>query len=75
MISRDFPYVTILLNSNHLSTNNMYSEYLSREWVNGSEFILMNGDVYFDAEIVTTLLEHPVENMIATDIGVTMVNL
>lgn len=49
--------VKIVDNIRYAETNNMYSLYLAYQCIGDSEFLLMNSDVYFDANIIEGLLE------------------
>ncbi len=51
-LRKNYPFVTIIPNSRYAETNNMYSLYLVSKYVKGGEFLLMNSDVYFDANII-----------------------
>lgn len=61
--------ITFVGNSRYAETNNMYSLYLALKHTDGSGFLLMNADVYFDANIITGLLEKDKEDksLIACD--------
>ena len=48
--------MNVINNSDYEHTNNMYSLFLAKNYVNGSDFLLMNADVYFDANIITGLI-------------------
>lgn len=62
-----YPFVTVISNERYAETNNMYSLYLSGSHVRGEEFLLMNADVYFDADIISGLLEGADCSKIACD--------
>ena len=64
-----YPGVHIIENGEYADTNNMYSAYLAREHMDGSGFLMMNADVFFDASVVEALLAFPAENAIVTEIG------
>ena len=61
--------ITFVENSRYAETNNMYSLYLALKHTEGSGFLLMNADVYFDANIIAGLLEKDKEgnSLIACD--------
>ena len=61
--------ITFVSNSRYAETNNMYSLYLALKHTGGSGFLLMNADVYFDANIIEGLLEKDEEDksLIACD--------
>ena len=56
-------------NKDFRTTNNMYSFWLTKDYING-ECILLNGDVVFDPEILKELRDSSISNLIASDIGV-----
>lgn len=55
-IKEHYPFVKVVSNSRFGQTNNMYSLYLTRDFVYGEEFLLMNSDVYYDANIISGML-------------------
>lgn len=55
-IRNNYPFVHVIENPDYSATNNMYSLYLSSDFVKNEEFILMNGDVYFDSNVIAGLL-------------------
>jgi len=64
-----YPEINIIESVDYATTNNMFSAYLGRDAVGGSDFLMMNADVYFDADIIKDLIsfEHP--DAIVTEIG------
>lgn len=44
--------VTFIINEEYATTNNMYSCFLARKYLDGHEFFLINGDVFLDPEIL-----------------------
>lgn len=56
-LQEHYPFVTIVPNVRYSETNNMYSLYLTRDFVGKNEFLLMNADVYFDSNIISGMLE------------------
>lgn len=66
-ISTTFPNIKIMRNKDFLTTNNMYSLYLTKEFVKNKKFILMNADVFFDKIIIKKLLDDTRENLIVCD--------
>ena len=42
-----YPFVNVINNSDYENTNNMYSLFLAKDYVIGSDFLLMNADVFF----------------------------
>ena len=61
--------INIIYNMNYLSTNNMYSAYLAKDYFYGQEFLMMNADVFYDSSVLETLLQDGFNNSIVTDIG------
>lgn len=54
---KKYDFVNIVDNVRYAETNNMYSLYLAYQYINDSEFLLMNSDVYFDFNIIEGLLD------------------
>ncbi|MEG3055272.1 MAG: HAD-IIA family hydrolase [Methanoculleus sp.] len=61
--------LTIIENKDFLTTNNMYSLYLAKDLLEGHDFILSNGDVVYDPQIVNLLVKDAKTDMIACDKG------
>ncbi len=61
------PFVSVVDNREYDNTNNMYSLWLCRPYIKDEDFLLMNADVFFDANIITGLLKEGCENAIACD--------
>ena len=59
--------VNIIVNKDYDKTNNMYSLYLTKDYIKNENFLLMNADVYYQEEIIKELLESKYENMIVCD--------
>ena len=55
-------------NKDFLTTNNMYSLFLTKNYVKG-KFLLINGDVILEPEIVNDFLLYPYEDSIAVNVG------
>ncbi len=55
-------------NKDFLTTNNMYSLFLTKNYMKG-KFLLINGDVILEPEIVNDFLSYPYEDSIAVDVG------
>ena len=62
-----YPQVHIVSNPRYAETNNMYSLFLTSQYVKGEEFLLMNSDVYYDADIIKGMLEGTGQSKIACD--------
>lgn len=69
-INEIYQGVNIVENKVYESTNNMYSLYLTKEYVKDDNFILMNADVYYEEAIIKELLENDFENLIVCDDGI-----
>lgn len=63
------PEIRIIESVDYATTNNMYSAYLAHEVMENSDFLMMNADVFYDASVVTALLNFEAPNAIVTDIG------
>ncbi|UPW00685.1 HAD-IIA family hydrolase [Halorussus gelatinilyticus] len=59
--------VTVRESEVFANTDNMYSLYLTREDVAGEPFVLTNGDVVFEPELLEDLLDAPAGSAVATD--------
>lgn len=68
-LNENFPFVEIIDNEEYLKTNNMYSMFLTKSFVNEESFIFMNADVFFEEMIIKELLEDERENLIVCDNG------
>lgn len=66
-LKEKYPFITIVSNPRYDETNNMYSLYLTAQYVKGEEFMLMNSDVYYDANIIEGMLEGENCSKIACD--------
>ncbi len=69
VVSSKYPNIKIIESEDYANTNNMYSAYLAKDLLVNSDFLLMNADVYYDASIITELLNSKYKNAIVTDIG------
>jgi len=68
-IGKQFPGVKFIRSVDYATTNNMYSAFLAREAMGSSPFLMMNADVFFDASVITALINDPAENAIVTEKG------
>jgi len=59
--------ISLVENTKYLETNNMYSLYLAKEYVNG-RFILMNGDIVIEPSLFDDFLRFTHEDAIAVDV-------
>lgn len=66
-LKEKYPFITIVSNPRYDETNNMYSLYLTAQYVKNDEFMLMNSDVYYDANIIEGMLEGENCSKIACD--------
>lgn len=55
-LKETYPDVNVIPNLRYGETNNMYSLYMAEDKVRGEGFLLMNGDVYFDENIIAGML-------------------
>lgn len=56
-LKKHYPFVKIVANPRYDQTNNMYSLFLTSEYLKEQEFLLMNSDVYYDDNIIAGMLE------------------
>lgn len=68
-LNEKYPTVHVIENDVYDTTNNMFSLYMTMEYVRGDEFLLMNSDVFHDANIEAGLINSKEENMIACEYG------
>lgn len=68
-VNKVFPNLNIIESVDYENTNNMYSALLGKEYVADSSFIMMNADVFFDASVISSLLDFEAPNAIVADIG------
>ncbi len=61
--------VTLVENTEHETTDNMYSLFLARAHLEGQPFVLTNGDVVFDPTILRDVLSDPREGLMAVERG------
>lgn len=68
--------IKIVESIDYASTNNMYSAYLGIKSMfsdnvaeNITPFLMMNADVFYDASVITSLLQDTQPNLIVVDIG------
>ncbi|NVM36984.1 MAG: HAD-IIA family hydrolase [Candidatus Lokiarchaeota archaeon] len=62
------PKIILIENEDFLTTNNMYSLFLTNDYIKNS-FLLINGDVILDPEIIDEFIKFPIEDAIAVDVG------
>lgn len=68
-LNEKYPFVQVIENEFYDTTNNMFSLYMTMEYVRGSEFLLMNSDVFHDANIEAGLINSKETNMVACEYG------
>ena len=68
-LNENYQGINIVNNVDYNKTNNMYSMYLARNFVEGEPFIMMNADVFYEEDIIKELLEDKRENLIVCDDG------
>ena len=66
-LDQHFSDLHYIQNAEYLNTNNMYSAYLSRLYLCGEAFIMMNADVFFDTSALANLLSFESSNAIVVD--------
>jgi L-glutamine-phosphate cytidylyltransferase len=65
--------IPVLSNREFATTNSLYSLWLARDHVSNSEFVLLNGDVLFDAHVLGQVLDHPAPTALLVDDRVALV--
>lgn len=68
-LNKAFDNIIIVESKEYLTTNNMFSAYLCREAIGNSEFLMMNGDVFFDLSVLETLIGFDGSDAIVVDKG------
>ncbi|MCM3493466.1 HAD-IIA family hydrolase [Paenibacillus sp. FSL K6-1566] len=66
-----YKYIKLNFVENHdfEITNNMYSLYILKEFIKGKSFILCNGDIIFEEQILTQMINSKISDLIAVDEG------
>jgi len=64
-LNHKYPFVKTIVIPEYNSTNNMYSAYKAMNYLANTDFLMMNGDVFFDAEIINNLINCSSANAIA----------
>lgn len=72
-INEKYPDIEVINNYRYNETNNMYSLFLTKEFVYNDNFLLMNADVYYDSCIIKGIIQEPLISKIACDKSVFMV--
>lgn len=62
----DLP-VTFVYNSQYRTTNNIYSLYLTRPFINNEDALLLDSDIVFDSRIISVLLQEKDKNVLAVN--------
>ncbi|GCB33144.1 phosphocholine cytidylyltransferase family protein [Bacteroides faecalis] len=57
--------ITFIYNEQYASTNNIYSLWLTRPYVDKENILLLDSDIIFDSQIVTNLLKSDKEDILA----------
>lgn len=66
--NKDFK-IKIIDNEIYEHTNNMYSFYLTREYVKGKSFVLNNADLSVDSRLVASMIADERDDLVAVDVG------
>lgn len=61
--------VKVIQNIDYKTTNNMYSLFLGEKYLNNESFILMNADVFFNEDIINSLLNCNKGNLVVCERG------
>ncbi len=64
---RNVRKIRIIENRDYAITDNIYSLYLTKDFVKGKEFILLNGDTVFDEEIIKKLVNEKEKDVAPID--------
>lgn len=64
-----YPEAKVIESVDYATTNNMYSAFMGRNNVEGSEFLMMNADVFYDASVIENLLAFESSDAIVVDMG------
>ncbi|MDO4703094.1 phosphocholine cytidylyltransferase family protein [Tannerella sp.] len=66
-VNERFPQLrcTFIRNENYASTNNIYSLWLARDVMRGSDFLLLDSDIFFAPELIAALLQSPSADCLA----------
>ena len=68
-----WPHIKIIKSNDYVNTNNMVSAYLGLKEMFPTEeyepFTMMNADVFYDASVITALMNNKSPNAIVVDIG------
>lgn len=66
-LKRNYPEINFIPNPRYAETNNMYSLYLGMKEMPEDDFLLMNADVFFDANVIKGIKEVETPSAIACD--------
>lgn len=66
-LNSKYSSINIIINEVYDTTNNMYSTNLAKQELNEQDFILLNGDVFFESDIIRRLLDTKSSNAIVVD--------
>jgi choline kinase len=66
--NKDFK-IRIIENEIYEETNNMYSFYLTRDYVEGKAFVLNNADLSIESNLVADMIADTREDLVAVDVG------
>ena len=64
---RNFKNIVLIQNKDYEVTNNMYSLYLTKPFLNNKNFIWLNGDIIFEKEVIEGMVKSCKSNLIAVD--------
>lgn len=68
-LNENHPAVKVVNCPLYSETNNMFTAFSARKYFENADFIMMNGDVFFDSSVIGALLRFPYKNAISVDIG------
>jgi choline kinase len=65
--TKEFKNLHLIENKEFATTDNIFSLHLTKKFISGKEFLLINGDVVFDEEIIKILIEKKGLNIAPVD--------
>lgn len=68
-VREKYPFVKFVHNEDYLTTNNMYSMYLTKEFSYDTDLLVLNADVFVDPSYIELLVNSSEENAILCEKG------
>lgn len=68
-VNQNYPKlpVTFVYNEQYSTTNNIYSLYLTRPFINNEDVLLLDSDIVFDPQVISVLLQTKEESALAVN--------